>query len=271
MKGDLVGYYAVVAEFMLPHLRGRPLTLKQCAPDATQCRYLRHSAQRAPAAVRVVQIQEQTKVGDYMVIESVPGLLALAQRNILEFHTWNATTRDLERADRVVFDLDPGPRVGWPDIVAAARLVRQTLKEIGLESWLKTTGGHGLHVVVPIRAAPWDVVLEFARTVATHLADSDPRRYTTRFAKAGREQLILVDYLRNNRTNTAVAAYSVRARPDATVSTPLAWDELTTRTSPERWTIKTVPRRLARSGDVWADFWRIKQRLTRTHGRGPTA
>jgi bifunctional non-homologous end joining protein LigD len=260
-KLDVVRYYEAVAEHMVPHLHGRPLTLKQCAPDADRCRYLRHSHKAAPAEVRVVPIQEKTKIGDYMMVDDLSGLIALAQRNMLEFHTWNATIDHLEQPDRLVFDLDPGPRVTWREVVEAARVMRDTLRRARLESWVKTTGGRGVHIVVPIRRAQWADCLAFARTIASELAEREPARYTTRFAKAGRERQILVDYLRNNRTNTSVAAYSARARPGATVSMPLAWEELTPRMKPERWTIRTVPQRLAREGDAWSGYTRVHQRL----------
>ena len=263
-KLDLVRYYDTVADWMLPHLAGRPLTLKQCAPDADRCRYLRHSGERAPAQVRVVKIQELTKVGDYMVINDRPGLIALAQRNIVEFHTWNSTVKRLEQPDRIVFDLDPGPDVAWREMVTAARLVKDLLRDTGLQSWLKTTGGKGLHVVVPLTpAADWATCLEFARQVASTIATHDPTRYTTKFGKQGRERKILIDYLRNNRTNTAVAAYSVRARPTATVSVPIRWEELTPRLKPERWTMRTLPRRLEQEGDAWDDYSRARQKLPR--------
>lgn len=260
-KLDIVRYYDTVAARMIPHLSDRPLTLVQCAPDAEHCRYLRHSHQHAPEQVRVVHIQEQTKVGDYMVVDDTPGLIALTQRNIVEFHTWNTTTAELERPDRIVLDLDPGPEVAWRHMVAAARLLREVLQDLRLESWLKTTGGAGLHVVVPIRPEhDWSMCLEFAKAVAVSLVEHDPARYTTTFAKRGRERKILIDYLRNNRTNTSVSAYSLRSRPDATVSVPLHWDELTTRTRPQRWTIRSVPRRLE-DADPWAAYFRKRQRL----------
>ena len=261
-KLDIVRYYDAVADWMLPHLRGRPLTLKQCAPDADHCRYLRHSNERAPAQVRVVNIREQTKIGDYMVIDDRAGLIALAQRNIVEFHTWNSTVDRLEQPDRIILDLDPGPAVPWAEMVKAARLVRDTLQHIGLQSWLKTTGGKGLHVVIPIVPShDWSVCLEFARSVAATLVEHDPTRYTAKFSKRGREKQILVDYLRNNRTNTAVAAYSVRARATAAVSVPLRWEELTPRLDPARWTVRTVARRLKTTKDPWTDYFRVKQKL----------
>ena len=190
------------------------------------------------------------------------GLLSLAQRNIVEFHTWNSRASDVERPDRIVFDFDPGPAVAWRDVVSAAKMARESLRGIGLESWVKTTGGKGLHVVIPI--APrhdWAACLEFARQAAAVWAERDPSRYTTRYAKHGRERRILIDYLRNNRTNTSVAAYAVRARPNAPVSEPIAWDELTPRFDPARWTIRTTPRRLARRRDPSTDYFRAEQRL----------
>ena len=261
-KLDMLRYYETVSEWIVPHLRGRPLTLKQCAPDVDHCRYLRHSGERAPKQVRVVHIQEQTKVGDYMVIDDLSGLIALAQRNIVEFHTWNATADRVERPDRIVFDLDPGPNVAWKDTVAAARLLRTSLQSIGLESWVKTTGGKGLHIVAPIVPAhDWSDCLAFAKAVAGEIVEHDPRRFTLKFSKEGRASQILIDYLRNNRTNTSVAAYSARARETAAVSVPIAWEELTTRLKPERWTIRTVPKLLLSRKDPWAGYFRAKQKL----------
>jgi bifunctional non-homologous end joining protein LigD len=260
-KLDMLRYYEAVARWMLPHLKGRPLTLKQCAPDVDHCRYMRHSGERAPSHVRVINIQEQTKVGDYMVIDDLAGLIALAQRNIIEFHTWNSTADRVEFPDRVVFDLDPGPDVQWKDTVAAAHVVRESLEGIRLRSWVKTTGGKGLHVVVPIRPVhEWSACLAFARTVAAEIADHD-RRFTLKFSKHGRSAQILIDYLRNNRTNTSVAAYSARARPTASVSIPLAWDELTSRLAPERWTMRSVPKWLQTRKDPWAGYFRSRQAL----------
>jgi bifunctional non-homologous end joining protein LigD len=261
-KLDVLRYYDCVADVMLPHLKARPLTLKQCAPDVDHCRYLRHSGERAPSQVRVVNIQEQTKVGDYMVVDDRRGLIALAQRNIVEFHTWNSTADRVENPDRIVFDLDPGPEVPWKTMVDAASLVRDTLLGVGLRTWLKTTGGKGLHIVAPIVPADdWSTCLAVARTIAEQIAAHDPRRFTTKFSKAARARLILIDYLRNNRTNTSVAAYSLRARPAATVSMPITWEALTRRLKPEKWTVETVPRLAAERDDPWAGYFTIRQRL----------
>ncbi len=263
-KADVAWYYDAVADAILPHLRGRPLTLFHCPEGlAGACRFMKHSKVWARDTVRRVRIREKTKVGEYLVIDDRDALLSIVQMDVLELHTWNSTTDALEHPDRVVIDLDPGPEVRWPDVVRAAGAVRAALRTLGLEPFVKTTGGAGLHVVVPlVPEAPWEDCLAFARGLATALARHDPRRFTTAFAKAGRERQILLDYLRNNRTNTSVAAYSTRARPGATVSVPLAWDELSARSRPDRHTIRTVPRRLAALGtDPWAGYARAARPL----------
>jgi bifunctional non-homologous end joining protein LigD len=264
-KGDVAAYYETVAEWILPHLEDRPLTLKQCAPDVDHCRYLRHAGERVPSGLRTIEVQEQRKRGTYMVVDSLPALLALVQRYIIEYHTWQATATHLEQPNRIVFDFDPGEEVPWAALMNAVRALRGILQALKLESWLKTTGGKGLHVVVPFKPEHgWDTCLSFARAAATHLMAEDPHLYTITTAhRDKRRRQILIDYLRNARTATAVAAFSIRARPTATVSVPLAWDELTRTLNPNRWTVQTLPARLKRlRRDPWADFWRVNQRLS---------
>jgi bifunctional non-homologous end joining protein LigD len=263
-KLDLARYYDAIGEWVVPHVAGRPLTLVHC-PDglSAPCIYLRHGKAWGPNALRRVKIQEKTKIGEYLVADSVEGVVALAQMGIVEIHTWNSTAEDIERPNRIVWDLDPGPRVTWKQIVAAARLVRDVLKTLELQSWVKTTGGRGLHVVAPLTPSH-DVAqcLEFSRVVSEAIVRTNPRLYTTTFAKAGREQKILIDYMRNNRTNTSVAAFSPRARPGAIVSMPLDWTEL--REPPSKWTLTTVPRRLKRlRKDPWARYWTTSQQFSR--------
>ena len=266
-KRDVARYYEAVAEAMVPHLAGRPLTLVHCPEGLSGgCRFMKHSKPWAPEAVRRVRVREKTKVGEYLVVDDARALLSIVQMDVLELHTWNSTADRLEEPDRIVLDLDPGPEVCRAEVVAAARLARDALRALGLAAFVKTTGGAGLHVVTPlVPERPWTECLAFARGLATAIARHDPRRFTIAYAKAGRERKILLDYLRNNRTNTSVAALSTRARPGAPVSVPLAWDELSPRSRPERHTIRTVPRRLARlAADPWAGYDRARRSLARS-------
>jgi bifunctional non-homologous end joining protein LigD len=265
-KRDVARYYDAVADVMVPHLAGRPLTLFHCPKGLSgECHFMKHSKVWALPALRRVHIQEKTKTGEYLVADTPAALLSLAQMDVLELHTWNSTVDRLEEPDRIVLDLDPGPEVRFAEVVRAARTVRDALLALGLPSFVKTTGGAGLHVVVPlVPDRPWQECLAFARRLAEVLARHDPKRYTVAFAKAGRERKILIDYLRNNRTNTSVCAYSTRARRGAPVSVPLAWDELDPRTPPARFTLRTVPRRLATLGtDPWQGWERARRTLDR--------
>lgn len=262
-KIQLARYYESIADWIVPHVTGRPLTLVHCpAGIASPCMYLKHAKQWGPSALRRVKIQEKTKVGEYLVADNIEAVVSLAQMGIVEVHTWNSTDDDVERPNRIVWDLDPGPEVAWKDVVAAAKVVRDVLSALKLESWVKTTGGRGLHVVIPITPArDWSECLEFSRSVAEAIERTDPQRYTTTFAKAGREGKILIDYLRNNRTNTSVSAFSPRARPGAMVSMPLEWRELGA--GPEQWTLLSVPQRLKRlKSDPWAGYRTASQRLS---------
>lgn len=263
-KIQLASYYASIAHWIVPHVEGRPLTLVHCpAGVARPCRYLKHAKQWGPSALRRVNIQEKTKVGEYLVADSIEAVVSLAQMGIVEIHTWNSKTGDLERPDRIVWDLDPGPEVTWNEVVRAARRVRDILKTLGLASWVKTTGGRGLHVFAPIKPSrDWSECLAFSRAVGELLERTAPQTYTTAFAKAGRERKILIDYLRNNRTNTSICAFSPRARPGAMISMPIDWTEL--KRGPERWTLITAPGRLKRRDDPWASYWTTRQQVTST-------
>ena len=263
-KLDLVRYYDGVGERMLPHVVDRPLTLVHC-PDGLQspCNYMRHRKVWGPDVLRRVKIKEKTKVGEYLVVDDVDGLIALAQIGIVEIHTWNSTSKDVERPNRLVWDFDPGPKVKWADVVKSAKALRNLLETLGLESWVKTTGGKGLHVVVPLLPhRQWDECLDFTRAVASALAATAPSLYTIAFAKSGRESKILIDYLRNNRTNTSVSAYSARAREGATVSMPLTWTQLSSKTDPGRFTVETVARKPG--SDAWRDYWKARQKISQT-------
>ena len=262
-KIQLARYYEQIGDWIVPHVAGRPLTLVHCPTGlAAPCIYLRHAKAWGPGALRRVRIREKTKIGEYLVADSIEAVVSLAQMGIVEIHTWNSTAEDIERPNRIVWDLDPGPGVSWKQVVKAAGEVRTVLSTLGLDSWVKTTGGRGLHVVVPI--VPKRTVaecLEFSRGVSEAIARTDAALYTTKFAKAGRERKILLDYLRNNRTNTSVCAFSPRARAGATVSMPLDWDDL--KASPARWTLRSVPPRLRRLRlDPWREYWTASQTVS---------
>jgi bifunctional non-homologous end joining protein LigD len=264
-KLDVARYYDAVGEAMLPHVLGRPLSLVRCPQGlAGGCFYMKHQKMPASEALSQIAIREKTKTGQYLVAETEAALVGLAQMGMLEIHTWNSTRADLEHPDRIVLDLDPGPEVKWPEVVETARLIRDRLKALGLESYVKTTGGKGLHVVCPFAPAlDWDGCLELSRAVADLIARERPSRYTLNMSKAGREDKILIDYLRNNRGSTAVAAYSTRAKPEATVSVPISWDELSPRLTSGQFTLHTVPRRLATlKADPWEGFFGRQQRLS---------
>jgi bifunctional non-homologous end joining protein LigD len=263
-KLDLAKYYDRIGQWILPHVRARPLTLVHCPEGvAGACRYLRHAKAWGPTALRRVKIQEKTKIGEYLVAESISAVVALAQMGIVEIHTWNSTIDDLERPNRIVWDLDPGPHLPWKSVAIAARLLRDVLNTLQLRAWVKTTGGRGVHVVVPLRPSlDWTECLAFSRAVAEALERADAARYTTTFRESGRERKILIDYLRNNRTNTSICAYSPRARPGAVVSLPITWEEL--RYEANRWTVPTVKRRLGGARiDPWADYWNSPQEISR--------
>lgn len=271
-KLDLAHYYASIADWMLPDLIDRPLTLVHCpkgvpaggATKGVDCVFMKHAKVWGPSAIRRVRIREKTKIGEYLIADTVDALIGLAQMDVLEIHTWNSRFARIERPDRVVIDLDPGEDVAWPAVVAAARTVRGLLNVLGLESFVKTTGGRGVHVVVPLTPrADWTECLAFARALAQALVRRSPDRFTERFAKSGRSAKILIDYLRNNRTNTSIAAYSTRAKPDAPVSTPISWTELSERLRPDRFTMTTVLQRLRKQrSDPWKSYWTTKQALS---------
>src|SRR5215213_7665185 len=265
-KLDVARYYAAIGEWIVPHLEDRPLTLVRCpegAPGA--CFYMKHAKVWAPEPLRRVRIREKTRIGEYLIADSVSAAVGLVQMGILEVHTWNCRFARVEQPDRIVIDLDPGVRVTWPRVIAAARVVRELLDTLGLDSFVKTTGGRGLHVVVPLTPRDdWSHCLAFARAMADALVRHGPREFTARFSKAGREDAILVDYLRNNRTNTSIAAYSTRSKPEAPVSVPIAWTELSAAREPGRFTACTVPHRVARlRRDPWAEYWTTKQTIPR--------
>jgi bifunctional non-homologous end joining protein LigD len=263
-KRELAEYYVAVADWMLPHVARRPITLVRC-PTGRQkkCFYQRHAGSGVPEELSEVEISGFEESGAYLYIKDVQGLVALVQMGVLEIHPWNALADRPERPDRIVFDLDPGEDLAFADVVAGAQEVRARLTALGLVTFAKTTGGKGLHVVAPIeRRAEWPDVKRFARTLAESIAADAPTRYLTRISKAERRGRIFIDYLRNDPTSTAVAPYSTRSREGAPVATPVSWEEVGPGLDPKRFTIRTVPERLrSLNADPWADIGKVRQRL----------
>lgn len=266
-KLDLARYCESVADWLLPQLADRPLALLRC-PDgsATECFFQKHMAQERPVGVESFEwARSSARDQTYLYVRDLQGAIGLIQRGAVEFHTWGASLPRADRPDRITIDLDPAPDVPWLRVVEAARLTRALLQELGLESFLKTTGGKGLHLVVPLRRRHgWDEVKDFAHGVAAHLVRLAPDRFTANMAKSKRSGRIFIDYLRNGEGALAVAAYSPRARPGAPVSTPIAWDELTPGLRPADFNLKTIPRRLAGlKTDPWADYGKTQYSLTK--------
>jgi bifunctional non-homologous end joining protein LigD len=263
-KRDLAVFYERIADAILPELRDRPLSLVRC-PDGVgkACFFQKHAtAGFTGTGLTRVPIQEAKKVGEYLVVNDLSGLITLVQMGTLELHTWNARAAALETPDRIVFDLDPDPSLGWPAVIAAAREVKTRLDALGLRSFLKTTGGKGLHVVVPlVPEGSWAEANHVARAIADTMARDEPKAYVAEMSKARRVGRVFVDTMRNHRGATSVAAYSTRARPGAPVSTPLAWDELTGSLRPDAWTLANIGDRLASGVDPWRDYATTRQNL----------
>lgn len=257
-KQDLADYFVAVAPWMLPQIRGRPLTLVRRPRGPGGRRFFQRHMPSAPAALRRVMVPDapgaaESGASEYLAVEDRGGLLALAQIGALEIHVWGARAEALETPDRLVLDLDPGPGASWPAVCDAARDVRRRLDALGLASFVKTTGGAGLHVVAPL--APlygWDLAKNLSAALARAMADEAPNRYVATMAKAKRAERVFVDYLRNVRSASWIAPFSPRARPGAFVSAPLAWDELDGAT-PDRFDLRSMPKRLSTlESDPWA-------------------
>lgn len=265
-KRELAQYYASIADWVLPHVVERPLTLVRCPQGRTgQCFYQKHWKDTLPDAVDQVAVKEKSASEMYVVIHDLAGLISLVQVNVLELHPWGSRVDKLEYPDRIVFDLDPGEGVAWSTMRDCAREVRDLLEELGLDSFVRTSGGKGLHVVVPLqRRNPWDEVDEFARRIAVGLSARHPDRYVANMRKALRKGKIFIDYLRNKRGATSIASYSTRSRPGAPVAAPLAWSELDRVESADAFHVGNIPQRLAKlKTDPWEHLDDARQSLTK--------
>lgn len=264
-KRDLAIYYVQIADWILPHVVGRPLSLVRCpAGMSGQCFFQRHPPEGLSVDVERVEIREKDKSGTYLAVHDVRGLVSLVQFGALELHVWGCRADDVERPDRLVFDLDPDPSVPWKRVIDAAFVVREKLDDLALRSFAKTSGGKGLHVVVPIaRKHTWEAATAFTRAIAGALAVERPNQFVATMSKAARRGKIFIDYLRNQRGASTVVAYSTRAKTGAPVSFPLSWDELPKLSGPQHYTVENVPRYLARrKRDPWQQILRTTQSIT---------
>jgi bifunctional non-homologous end joining protein LigD len=264
-KADLFRYYQDAAALLLPHLADRPVSLVRAPAGLGGTQFFQKHAPSTRLA-GISQLDAALDPGNppMLRIDAELGILAAAQWNVIEFHTQNATAADYEHPDRIVFDLDPGERLPWPGMRAGAQLLQGFLGELGLTGFLKTSGGKGLHVVVPLRREHgWDEVRQFAADVSAHMARTIPDRFVAKSGAASRVGRIFVDYLRNGRGSTTVAAWSVRARPGLGVSVPLRWQELESVESADQWTIRNAHERFRSGNEPWTGYQSAAASLTR--------
>lgn len=266
-KSDLARYFEDVGEWLLPLLRNRPLSLLRCPEGRSrQCFFQKHPGVAVPEEVPRIPIREKHGKADYLYVGEIAHVVALVQIGVLELHVWGSRVEDLERPDILVFDLDPGEDVEWRALIRTARDLRDRLEALGLIPFLRTTGGKGLHLVVPVEPRlDWDSAKSFTRSIAKRHAADDPTRFTTNASRRQRHGRVFLDYLRNTRGATAIACYSTRARAGCPVAVPVRWDELRPELTGDRYSLSSVRRRLGSlRGDPWEGFDDARRRITRS-------
>ena len=262
-KLDVVRHYAAVGQLMMEHLQSRPVAMLR-APQGIEGQqfFQKHMEQARMEDIRRLDRRLDPEHAPLMEVESAYGLLSAAQINVIEFHSWNAIKTDIAHPDRMTFDLDPGEGVKWPMMQQAAELMRETLTHLQLPAFLKTSGGKGLHVVVPIRRQhDWDTVKGFSKSIVEQMARAVPKIFVAKSGPRNRVGRIFIDYLRNGFGATTVAAWSLRARPGMGVSVPIAWNELSHIESAAQWTLRNAGKRLALGNQPWADYARSARSL----------
>jgi bifunctional non-homologous end joining protein LigD len=264
-KLALAHYYESVATWILPHVEKRPLSLFRC-PDGwnKQCFYQKHADPSVHAAVQRVKVPDGDGTATYFAANSLQALIGLVQWGVIELHPWGSRIPHPEKPDRLIFDFDPGDDVSWSSLAKAVQDLRTLLTKLGLEGFLKTTGGKGLHVVVPIQPTlTWEQAKFFTKAIAELFARTFPHRFVATASKAKRRGKIYIDYLRNGEGATAIAAYGIRARKNAPVSTPIGWEELSKDVRFDYFNVKTIPIRLHNlRNDPWKDFVSTRQMVT---------
>ena len=263
-KGEVADYYQAVAEWILPGLADRPLSLLRCPSGAGgECFFQKHHAESLGGHVQAISLKQKSGTEDYLYLRDVAGLLELVQMNALEFHPWGSRVDKPERPDTMVFDLDPGPGVDWKQVIAGARDVRARLQDAGLDSFVRLSGGKGVHVVVPLRRGPsWDTVKDFTGAFAEAMAAHKPLAYVATMSKAKRDGRIFIDWLRNGRGATSVCSWSLRARDGAPVAMPIRWEELGRISGPAAFDLrKALKRAKTLKQDPWQGYAGTKQSL----------
>jgi DNA ligase D len=256
-KLDIAVYYALVGDFMLPHIIGRPVSLVRCPTGKPQdCFFQRHAFTGMPPSVAVFEsTNSEGETKTYLSVEDAKGYLALAQFGVVEFHTWGTHRQKLDRPDQIVFDLDPGEGISWREVVEAAVHIKGGLESLGLVPFAKTSGGKGIHITVPVtRKQNWKKLHQVSSAISTLLAASAPDTFTTTMGKENRKKRIFIDFHRNARGHTSAAPYSLRARTNLPASTPLSWMDLEAIDAPEDLNYASLPGLLETSGDPWADI-----------------
>ena len=262
-KRDVIEYYVSVADYMLPHVEGRPLALLRC-PDglAKACFFQKHASPGWPDLFGKIRIKEKSRTDEHLYVEDVQGLVGAAQMGVLELHVWGARVDKVELPDRLVFDLDPDEEVAFGKVREGARELKDRLKKLALESFPLATGGKGIHVVVPLaRKHSWDEHRDFAEALARLMAEDSPERYVANMSKAKRKGKIFVDYLRNQRGSTAIAPFSTRAREGAYVALPVSWRSLSGLKNAHPARIGDPARAFAAAGKAWEGYFEVRQRL----------
>ena len=262
-KRQLIEYYAGVADWILPHIANRPLSLLRCPAGIAGGSFFQKHFSTGMKGIKRVTIREKSKTSDYLVLRDAHDLVLLIQEGVVEIHPWGATADDPDSPDQLIFDFDPAPDLPFTAVVDAAKTMRDYLAAMKIESFCKTTGGKGLHVVAPLkRDVDWAELKAFTKKIASNFAAAAPYRFTINPLKRERSDRIFLDYLRNDRGSTAVAPYVVRARPGATISLPLEWNEVNARLDPSRYTLASVPKLLAsRKNDPWAGMTKHRQTI----------
>ncbi len=264
-KADIAKYYESVESRILPFLEGRPVSLVRSPEGIGEFKfYQKHPGEFFPDYIERINITEKSQNrGVYITIDELRDLLFLTNLGVLEYHTWGARVENLNTPDVMIYDLDPSEGSTWKQVMLAARMVKRELDDLSLKSFLKTSGQVGLHILVPLTGNDnWEEVKDFSREISRKLVEEFPEDFTLEMLKKERKGKVFLDFLRNSRGSTNIAAYSTRAFPGASVSTPISWDELNSELSPSKYTIQNLQRRFSQiENDPWEDFREIEQKL----------